>query len=188
MPNISEIIDDIKQKIKLGKKNDTTPLEDDSEDEFSFVLDEETTAESDNDLVAANEELLAKMGELESKFPKIEMMVTNLRKENENLRSDIHNINENFQDMMALYEVVSNQINPFIGISKVTATSMEKVEKIEHESTNLKKRVEELQNDVVILANVYLQEHDIDLDGVINEILAEEEFSKAILGEDSDDW
>jgi len=116
------------------------------------------------------------------------MMVTNLRKENENLRSDIQSISENFQDMMALYEVVSNQINPFIGISKITATSMEKVEKMEHESQNLKKRVEELQNDIVILANVYLNQHQIDLDGVINGVLAEEEFSKAISGEDSDDW
>ncbi|ABR54872.1 Flagella accessory C family protein [Methanococcus vannielii SB] len=187
MPNISEIIEEIKNKIKLGKKKENLDVKE-AEDDFSFTLEEDINAESNDDLVAANEELLAKIGELESKFPKIEMMVTNLRKENENLRSDIQNINENFQDMMALYEVVSNQINPFIGISKITATSMEKVEKMETESKNLKKRVEELQNDVVILANVYLNQNHIDLDGVINEVLAEEEFSKAILGEDSDDW
>ncbi|MBA2867900.1 flagella accessory protein C [Methanococcus maripaludis] len=186
MPNISEIIEEIKQKIKLGRKTEESS-ESEPDDEFSFKLEEETVNESE-DLFAANEELLAKIGELESKFPKIEMMVTNLRKENENLRGDIQNINENFQDMMALYEVVSNQINPFIGISKITATSMEKVEMMENESRNLKKRVEELQNDVVILANVYLNTHQIDLDGVINEVLAEEEFSKAISGEDSDDW
>jgi flagellar protein FlaC len=186
MPNISEIIEEIKQKIKLGKKTEESS-ETETDDEFSFTLEEEAVNESE-DLFAANEELLAKIGELESKFPKIEMMVTNLRKENENLRGDIQNINENFQDMMALYEVVSNQINPFIGISKITATSMEKVEMMENESRNLKKRVEELQNDVVILANVYLNTHQIDLDGVINEVLAEEEFSKAISGEDSDDW
>ena len=94
-----------------------------------------------DELAAANEELLAKIEELESRFPKIEMMITNLRKENETLRESIDKINENFQDIMALYEVVSNQINPFIGISKITATSMEKLEKLEHETKILRKKL-----------------------------------------------
>ncbi|MDK2790258.1 MAG: archaeal flagellar protein FlaC [Methanothermococcus sp.] len=114
------------------------------------------------------------------------MMVTNIRKENESLRNDINKINENFQDIMALYEVVSNQINPFIGISKVTATSMEKIERLEYEADHLRKKVKELQNDIVILANIYLEQHDIDLDEIINEVLADEEISKAISGEDID--
>jgi len=43
------------------------------------------------------------------------MIITNLRKENENLES-INKINENFQDIMTLYEVVLNKVNPLIGI------------------------------------------------------------------------
>ncbi|WP_421077032.1 flagella accessory protein C [Methanothermococcus sp. Ax23] len=149
------------------------------------MLDEDDMPESGDELAAANEELLAKIGELESRFPKIEMMITNLRKENETLRDNINKINENFQDIMALYEVVSNQVNPFIGISKITATSMEKMERLEYEANALRKKVDELQRDVVILADIYLKQHDIDLDGVINDILAEEEISKVISGEDS---
>ena len=142
--------------------------------------------ENEDELAAANEELLAKIEELESKFPKMEMMITNLRKENETLRENINKINENFQDIMALYEVVSNQINPFIGISKITAASMEKMEKLEYEATNLRKKLNDLQRDVVILADIYLrQQHDIDIDGVIDDILAEDEISKVISGEDS---
>ncbi len=113
------------------------------------------------------------------------MMITNLRKENENLRESINKINENFQDIMALYEVVSNQVNPFIGVSKITATSMEKMELLERETNNLKKRVEDLQKDVVFLAEIYLKQYDIDLDSLIEEILAEEEVSKVMPGEDS---
>jgi len=131
-------------------------------------------------LAAANEELLAKIEELESKFPKIEMMITNLRKENETLRESIDKINENFQDIMALYEVVSNQINPFIGISKITATSMEKLEKLEYETKILRKKIDELQKDVVILADIYLRQYDIDINDIIEDILAEEEISKII--------
>lgn len=132
------------------------------------------------ELAAANEELLAKIEELESKFPKIEMMITNLRKENETLRESIDKINENFQDIMALYEVVSNQINPFIGISKITATSMEKLEKLEYETKILRKKIDELQKDVVILADIYLRQYDIDINDIIEDILAEEEISKII--------
>lgn len=115
----------------------------------------------------------------------MEMMLTNLRKENENLRESINKINENFQDIMALYEVVSNQVNPFIGISKITATSMEKMERLEYETDNLRKKVNELQRDIVFLADIYLKQHDIDLDSLINDILAEEEVSKVMSGEDS---
>ncbi|HIP15626.1 MAG TPA: flagellar protein C [Methanothermococcus okinawensis] len=132
------------------------------------------------ELAAANEELLAKIEELESKFPKIEMMITNLRKENETLRESIDKINENFQDIMALYEVVSNQINPFIGISKITAASMEKLEKLEYETKILRKKIDELQKDVVILADIYLRQYDIDINDIIEDILAEEEISKII--------
>ncbi|GBF36089.1 flagella accessory protein C [Methanofervidicoccus abyssi] len=136
------------------------------------------------ELAAANEELLAKIEELESKFPKIEMMITNLRKENETLRESIDKINENFQDIMALYEVVSNQINPFIGISKITATSMEKLEKLEYETKILRKKIDELQKDVVILADIYLRQYDIDINDIIEDILAEEEISKIISREE----
>ena len=133
-----------------------------------------------DELAAANEELLAKIEELESKFPKIEMMITNLRKENETLRESIDKINENFQDIMALYEVVSNQINPFIGISKITAASMEKLEKLEHETKILRKKIDELQKDIIILAEIYLKQHDIDINDIIEDVLAEEEISRVM--------
>ncbi len=148
-------------------------------------MEDDITSEPEEDLAAANEELLAKIGELESRFPKLEMMLTNLRKENENLRESINKINENFQDIMALYEVVSNQVNPFIGISKITATSMEKMEQLEYETNKLKKRVDELQRDMVLLADIYLKQHDIDIESLIEDILAEEEVSKVMSGEDS---
>lgn len=91
------------------------------------------------------EGLLAKVNDIESKLPKLESSINNLRKENEMLRVELNKINENLQDIMALYEVVSNQINPFIGVSKITATSLEKLERLETEYKRLKKLLKSLQ-------------------------------------------
>ncbi|WP_456472160.1 flagella accessory protein C [Methanocaldococcus sp.] len=132
------------------------------------------------------EGLLAKVNDIESKLPRFESSINNLRKENEMLRIELNKINENLQDIMALYEVVSNQINPFIGVSKITATSLEKLERLETEYKRLKKTVEELTNDLIILGSLYLNQLNIDLDKIIEEVL-EEEVIKLVSEEDKHD-
>ncbi|CAB3288801.1 Putative flagella-related protein C [Methanocaldococcus lauensis] len=132
------------------------------------------------------ENLIAKLNDIESKLPKFESSINNLRKENENIRVELDKINESLQDIMALYEVVSNQINPFIGVSKITATSLEKLERLESEYKRLKKTIDELTNDLVILGSLYLTQLNIDLDKIIEEVL-EEDIIKAMSGEDTHD-
>lgn len=199
MPNIREIIDMIKkkiQKISFGRKKKEEEI--DEEDEESFDYDEENlmieeedveTETEDEETVAVDEEILAKIEELESKFPKLETMITNLRKENESLRDNLDRINENFHDIMALYEVVSNQINPFIGASKITTASIERLEKLEYETEILKKKIEDLQKDIIFLADIYIKQHyDTDIneiiEKIIEDVITEEEISKAISKEE----
>ncbi len=132
------------------------------------------------------EGLMAKVNDIESRLPRFESSLNNLRKENEMLRIELNKINENLQDIMALYEVVSNQINPFIGVSKITATSLEKLERLETEYKRLKKTVEELTNDLIILGSLYLNQLNIDLEEIIEDVL-EEEIIKSVSGEDTHD-
>ncbi|XRP96342.1 flagella accessory protein C [Methanocaldococcus sp. 16A] len=132
------------------------------------------------------EGLMTKVSDIESRLPRFESSLNNLRKENEMLRIELNKINENLQDIMALYEVVSNQINPFIGVSKITATSLEKLERLETEYKRLKKTVEELTNDLIILGSLYLNQLNIDLEKIIEDVL-EEELIKSVSGEDAHD-
>ncbi|WP_048203414.1 flagella accessory protein C [Methanocaldococcus infernus] len=132
------------------------------------------------------ENLMAKVGDIETRIPRLESSLNNLRKENEMLRIELNKINENLQDIMALYEVVSNQINPFIGVSKITATSLEKLERLETEYKRLKKTVEELTNDLIILGSLYLNQLNVDLEKIIEEVL-EEEIIKLVTEEDKHD-
>ena len=132
------------------------------------------------------EGLMTKVSDIESRLPRFESSLNNLRKENEMLRIELNKINENLQDIMALYEVVSNQINPFIGVSKITATSLEKLERLETEYKRLKKTVEELTNDLIILGSLYLNQLNIDLEEIIEDVL-EEEIIKSVSGEDTHD-
>ncbi|WP_423793321.1 flagella accessory protein C [Methanocaldococcus indicus] len=137
------------------------------------------------DLMETTENLMNKLNDIESRLPRFESTLNSLRKENEMLRIEINKINENLQDIMALYEVVSNQINPFIGVSKITATSLEKLERLESEYKKLKSLVEELTNDLMVLGSLYLSQLNIDLNKIIEEVI-EEEIIKSISGDEDD--
>ncbi len=137
------------------------------------------------ELSETTENLMNKVNDIESRLPRFEAILNSLRKENEMLRMEINKINENLQDIMALYEVVSNQINPFIGVSKITATSLEKLERLESEYKRLRKLVEEMTNDLMILGSLYLSQLNIDLEKIIEDVL-EEEIIKSISGDKDD--
>jgi flagellar protein FlaC len=68
-----------------------------------------------------------------------------------------------------LYEVVSSQVNPFIGISKVTAVSMEKLERLEKNFERLSSMMDDLLIDMRIITG-----KTFDVDEIINEVLMEE--------------
>lgn len=189
---LKDIIASIKNKIPKLKKKEKKLDEGPPEEEENLLEDPletekyEELEQTVKDLMETTEGLLAKVNDIESKLPKLESSINNLRKENEMLRVELNKINENLQDIMALYEVVSNQINPFIGVSKITATSLEKLERLETEYKRLKKTVEELTNDLIILGSLYLHQLDINLDEIIEEVL-EEEIIKSMSGEDTHD-
>ena len=68
------------------------------------------------------------------------------------------------KDIMMLYEVVSTQINPFIGESKVTAASMEKLERLNDEINDIKTILDDILVDLKILTLKELDVHSIVFD------------------------
>jgi flagellar protein FlaC len=87
--------------------------------------------------------------ELETRLFKAERSVDSAKKENEQLKGRMDQNDGRILDMLSVYEVVSNQINPFVGSSKVLSSTMEQ---LQEEVSSLKTQVSTVSNDLKILA------------------------------------
>jgi archaeal flagellar protein FlaC len=90
-----------------------------------------------------------RMADLESRLFKAEKAADNVRKENELLKGRMDQTDSRILDMLSVYEVVSNQINPFVGSSKVISSTMEQ---LQEEISSLKGQVSTMGSDLKILA------------------------------------
>ena len=87
--------------------------------------------------------------ELESRLYKAERGTDTVKKENELLKGRMDQTDARILDMLSVYEVVSNQINPFVGSSKVISSTMEQ---LQEEMSTLKTQVATIGSDIKILA------------------------------------
>ena len=53
----------------------------------------------------------------------------------------INSLSKDLDDLVSLYEIVSEQMNPFVGLSKVTRKRLESLENITHEIDGIKERL-----------------------------------------------
>jgi flagellar protein FlaC len=125
--------------------------------------------EDDDTLVKLNERL----NDIENRLPRIDVSLNNLKREIDGLRNDIQQIDDSMKDMMTLYEVVSAQINPFVGTSKVTALSVERLDSMEKKLEELEEILDNIQYDLRLIFR-----SGIDLKEIVNEVLYEEVFSE----------
>jgi len=72
-----------------------------------------------------------------------------VKKENEQLKGRMDQMDSRILDMLSVYEVVSNQINPFVGSSKVLSSTMEQ---LQEEVSSLKTQVSTMTADLKIMA------------------------------------
>jgi archaellum component FlaC len=94
---------------------------------------------------AAREELeqrrtiLQNMKDFDFQIKKSQEDITGLNEKIENLSKDL-------DDLVSLYEIVSEQMNPFVGLSKVTKKRLDALENFIKEVENVKTRVGELES------------------------------------------
>jgi len=133
------------------------------------VIEEPDRREDDDALVKLNERL----NDIENRLPRIDVSLNNLKREIDGLRNDLLRIDDSMKDMMTLYEVVSAQINPFVGTSKVTALSVERLDRMEKKLEELEDMLDNIQYDLRLIFR-----SGIDLKEIVNEVLYEEVFSE----------
>ncbi len=90
-----------------------------------------------------------RLAELEARLYKAERVVDTAKKENELLKGRMDQNDARILDMLSVYEVVSNQINPFVGSSKVLSSTMEQ---LQEEVASLKSQVSTIGTDLKILS------------------------------------
>ncbi len=158
---------------RIAKKLRRVKDKEETESEFEFSFDNEEAFESIDSEEEEEEnletKLMERLNEIDNRLPRIDISVNNLKKELDELRNEISRIDGNIQDIMMLYEVVSSQVNPFIGISKVTAVSMEKLERLEKTVEKLSRTVDDIIVDLRLLAV-----RDFEVGDIVEEVLMEE--------------
>ncbi|RUM33626.1 MAG: flagellar protein C [Archaeoglobus sp.] len=153
--------------LKLFKKKAEDEPEEESQEEEEVKEEPETTSKGSDETVEKIME--ERLNDIDNKLPRIDIAINNLKKEVDSLKQDLQKMDDSLKDMMTLYEVVSSQINPFVGSSKVTALSIQRLDNIENEL----RRLEQLVGDVVDDLRMLFRK-SVSLKEIVNQVLYEE--------------
>lgn len=132
----------IQEEKKFDNRN-IIPLEPDAEDE---KLEENESTPEDNEKSSESEKDESK--EERASFKDKESLDNQVNK-NQNsikvLEEKLASLTEDVDDLISLYEIVSVEMNPFVGLSKITTKRLDALENIDKEFESLKERIEELE-------------------------------------------
>ncbi len=154
-----------RKKEEVSEEEVEESLEGDADEDLAVEEREEKEAQDDDIIMKINERL----NDIENRLPRMDISMSNLKKEIDGIRDEIKKIEESMKDMMALYEVVSAQINPFVGSSKATKLSFERIDELERKVEEFEERILELQMDIRMIFRTAL-----NLKQIVNEVLYEE--------------
>ncbi|RLG20684.1 hypothetical protein DRN72_04810 [Methanosarcinales archaeon] len=86
--------------------------------------------------------------ELESKISKLEMTITGMQREQDEVKKSLESINQSMVELLSLYEVVSNQINPFVGDGDKAPIVMERLDNMEKRINEFEKTINNIKIDL----------------------------------------
>jgi|Deesub1362A_J573_1020465.scaffolds.fasta_scaffold00191_22 flagellar protein FlaC len=156
------------RRVPETKERDEEVVEEELE-ELEIKNEESGEEKREEEQEEGETKIIERLNEIDNRLPRLDIALNNLKKEINEIRNEMSRMDGNIQDIMMLYEVVSSQVNPFIGISKVTAVSMEKLERLEKNFERLSSMMDDLLIDMRIITG-----KTFDVDEIINEVLMEE--------------
>lgn len=120
------------------------PLEPDAEDEQpeeseSMPAERENSSEKEKDDSKEEQKSFKDKEGLDNKITKNQNSIKALEEKVASLTEDV-------DDLISLYEIVSVEMNPFVGLSKITTKRLDALENIDREFESLKERIEELES------------------------------------------
>jgi len=156
---IKEEKDDIRKIIKFESTEETPTEEEESTQKPQEPPKKDSDDRPDIDISGEIEEVAAEEGattttreslehkrELLQHIKDFEFQIKKNQEDINGLSEKIVGVTKDLDDLVSLYEIVSEQMNPFVGLSKVTKTRLDALENFIKEIDLLKERTAELES------------------------------------------
>ncbi|TGC10879.1 FlaD/FlaE family flagellar protein [Methanolobus halotolerans] len=102
--------------------------------------------------------------EIETKVSKADVTLSMVQRENEEIKKTVDKIDQSVLELLSLYEIVSNQVNPFVGDDVASRATIERFEKVEKRATELGDLLVVFKNDLDSI------DHKLNMPGISKEI------------------
>jgi len=102
------------------------------------------SAPADSELSLENAE---KLTELSSKLSKVDVSVSTIQRASDEMRETVNKLDESVLELLSLYEIVSNQVNPFVGEGDGDSETIERFDKVEKRINAVGESLVMMQND-----------------------------------------
>ncbi|ABE52475.1 FlaD/FlaE family flagellar protein [Methanococcoides burtonii] len=89
-----------------------------------------------------------KIKALENKLSKIDVAISSVQRENQDVKTTVEKIDQSVLELLSLYEIVSNQVNPFVGDEQNSTATIERFDKTEKRISEVADYTMMLKNDV----------------------------------------
>jgi flagellar protein FlaD len=106
-------------------------------------------APANNEMAEANAK---KITEIEGRLSKVDVNISMVQRESEEVKKTVEKIDQSVLELLSLYEIVSNQVNPFVGEAETGRESIERFEKTETRMTELGDVIVMLKNEIDVLS------------------------------------
>ncbi|NJE29462.1 flagellar protein FlaC [Thermococcus sp. 18S1] len=129
------------------------------------VLEEPVTGENEEEELLT--QVMTRVNEIENDIPRIKVSIDTLKSQINELREEIERLDRVIKDVMVLYEVVSQQINPFKDVDSANPLLGE-IQELSEEIESLKTEIAHIKADMKLLVV-----DGVDLDDLIYDVLSE---------------
>jgi len=139
IPEPKKDVESLRKVIKFGSNSEEKPTI--SSDKI--VIDQKT--ENTDDQKTSREALEQKRAMLQS-IKDFDFQIKKNQEDINNLNQKLDAMSKDLDDLVSLYEIVSEQMNPFVGLSKVTKKKLDSLENFTKEIDIVKNRVGDLES------------------------------------------
>jgi archaeal flagellar protein FlaC len=135
-------VDSLRKIIKLGSTEETTKEDQKSTDSSDIAHLDDSLKSSD---LTSRESLEQRRAILQS-IKDFDFQIKKGQEDINTINQRLESISKDLDDLVSLYEIVSEQMNPFVGLSKVTKKRLDSLENFTKEIDALKTRIGDLES------------------------------------------